>query len=218
MDRPWGYLDRQQAGEVLAKHLHAYAGRDDVLILALPRGGVAVASVVAAALNAPMDVMVVRKLRLPEQPEYAMGAIASGDVVVLNEEVTGPGGVSGELVNAVIDRERQELIKREAQYRGHEPAASLRGRCVILVDDGLATGSSMRAAVRAAWQQGAQNVIVAVPVAPRPAVDMLTQQADAVICPLMPQHFYAVGQWYEQFSQVRDEEVQRLLAQASHAN
>lgn len=211
------FEDRRHAGTVLADHLMAYAGRDDVTVLALPRGGVPVAHEVATRLAAPLDVVVVRKLGLPGQEELAMGAIASGGATVLNRSVLDASRVDDAVLERVIDAERTELARRETAYRGDRPPAPLAGRTVIVVDDGLATGSTMHAAVIAVRQRAPARVVVAVPVGAPQTVDALAAAADEVVCPLRPPSFTAVGAWYDDFAQTTDEEVRRLLDAGHHA-
>lgn len=205
------FTDRVDGGRRLAEALAHWRGRADVVVLALPRGGVPVAYEVARALGAPLDVMVVRKLGLPQQPELAMGAIASGGVRVLNTEVIESLGVSEQTIEAVAERERRVLEERERAYRGAHPAVELRDRTVILVDDGLATGASMRAAVAAARQRGGRTIVVAVPVAARETVDEFRREVDEVVAVLTPVAFSAVGAWYEDFSETSEETVRDLL-------
>lgn len=209
--------DRRQAGRVLAECLEHLRGRPGLLVLALPRGGVAVGFEVAHALQAPLDIFVVRKLGFPGHEEYAMGAIASGGVRVMNEL---PGiSVSAEELAEVVAREQAELTRRELLYRGDRPAAGIRGRTVIVVDDGLATGSTMRAAVLAIRQQKPAWLVVAVPVGAEETCAMLRADADEVVCAATPQPFRAVGLWYQNFPQSTDEEVHELLdaARREHA-
>lgn len=206
------FRDRHDAGRALARRLGHHHGRPDVLVLALPRGGVAVGFEVARALGAPLDVFVVRKLGFPGHEEYAMGAIASGGVQVMNPL---PGiDVSPQEVARIVAREQQELVRRERLYRGSQPALGLRGREVIVVDDGLATGSTMRAAVRAIRQQHPSRLTVAVPVGAPETCRDLANEADEVVCAAMPEPFRAVGLWYEDFPQASDDEVRDLLEQA----
>jgi predicted phosphoribosyltransferase len=203
--------DRVDAGRQLANELSKYAGRDDVIVLGLPRGGVPVAHEVAHTLNAPLDVFVVRKLGVPGHEELAMGAIASGGTIVVNREVLNmlPGAES--FVEQVAARERIELERREREYRGDRPRPDLSNRIVILVDDGLATGASMRAAADALHASGAARTIVAVPVAAREVCESLRSQVDEVVCLRTPEPFYAVGMWYRDFSPTTDDEVRALL-------
>jgi len=210
------FRDRTEAGQILAEKLAAYAHCPDVLVLALPRGGVPVGYEVAQALHAPLDVFLVRKLGLPGQEELAMGAIASGGIRVLNEEVIDKLNIPEEVIDAVAAEEQQELIRRERSYRDGRPPPDVRGRTVILVDDGLATGSTMRAAVAALRQQGPACIVVAVPVGAAETCAELQRQADKVVCVHTPEPFYAVGAWYEDFSQTTDEEVRDLLTRAAH--
>ncbi len=209
------FRDRADAGRALARRLGAYAHRADVIVLALPRGGVPVAHEVARALGAPLDVLVVRKLGIPWNEEYAMGAIASGGERLLDEQVVRELGISAEAVDEVARREQRELERREGAYRGGRPAPDLHGRIAILVDDGLATGSTMRVAVRAARRQRPARVVVAAPVAAPEACALLRTEADEVVCDQMPEAFLGVGRWYRDFSQTGDEEVRALLAQRS---
>jgi putative phosphoribosyl transferase len=205
------FRDRAEAGRRLAEKLVAYAGHPNVLVLALPRGGVPVAFEVAQALEAPLDVFLVRKLGVPGHEELAMGAIASGGVSVLNEDVIQALNPPLRVIQAVAARELQELARRERAYRGERPALEVRGRTVILVDDGLATGSTMRAAVTALRRLGPARLIVAVPIAAPSACAELGLEADECICCITPDPFYAVGVWYEDFSQTTDAEVRDLL-------
>lgn len=206
------YEDRAGAGRALAAKLTAYANRSDVIVLALPRGGVPVAFEVAEALDAPLDVFVVRKLGVPGHEEFAMGAIASGGIRVVNEDVVRALGIPEEAIDAVAERERRELERRSRAYRGDGPPVDVRGRVVILVDDGLATGSSMRVAIEAVARQTPKRVVVAVPVGARATCDELAALSVEVVCPLTPSAFYAVGEWYDDFSPPTDEEIRKLLA------
>jgi predicted phosphoribosyltransferase len=210
------FRNRLDAGELLANRLAAYAGRPDVIVLALPRGGVPVGYAVAKAMRAPLDVMVVRKLGVPGHAEFAMGAIASGGEYVLNRELVQSLGVPGQLVEATARQELAELERREQLYRAGRPPLQLRGCTVILVDDGLATGASMRVAVKAVRKTQPARVIVAVPVGSPDTCSEMGKEADEVICDFTPEPFNAVGLWYEDFSQTSDEEVQRLLEEARH--
>jgi predicted phosphoribosyltransferase len=209
------YADRREAGRELGQLLRTYADRDDVLVLALPRGGVPVAFEVARTLGAPLDVFLVRKLGTPGHRELAMGAIASGGIKVLNDEVVQYLGITPEQIDAVARQEQQELARREAAYRSERPLPDLSGKVVILVDDGLATGSTMRAAVQAVKQQQPSHVVVAVPVGARETCEDMRAVADEVACARTPTPFSAVGQWYRNFDQTTDEEVRDLLARHS---
>ena len=206
------FRDRVDAGRQLAARLAHYADRDDVLVLALPRGGVPVGYEVAEALAAPLDVFLVRKLGVPGQEELAMGAIASGGVRVLNESVVNLLNLSEADIAPIESAERRELDRREREYRTGRPPLDVRGKIVILVDDGLATGSTMRAAVAALKRMGPARVIVAVPVGARETCEELENEADEAICAREPEPFHAVGIWYEDFAQTTDEEVRDLLA------
>jgi putative phosphoribosyl transferase len=207
------FRDRAEAGRELGERLaEAYAGRPDVLVLALPRGGVVVGREVADRLDAPLDVLVVRKLGFPGQSELAMGAIASGGVRVLNEALLEQTGVSEGLVEDVVARERVELERREALYRGDRPAPDVAGKTTLVVDDGLATGSTMLAAVQALRSLRAGRTVVAVPTAPRQTCEALEDVADEVVCLRRPEPFYAVGLSYVDFAEVTDDEVRALLA------
>jgi putative phosphoribosyl transferase len=208
------FRDREDAGRQLADKLLDYANRADVLVLGLPRGGVATGYEVARALHVPLDVFVVRKLGLPEHKELAMGAIATGGVQVLNEDVIRTAGVSEEIIAEVAAMEKEELRRRERLYRGDRPAPDLRDKTVLLVDDGLATGSTMRAAVAAIRRQAPRRIVVAVPVSARETCAELRAEADVAICVKMPEPFYAIGIWYENFAQMSDEQVRELLEQA----
>ncbi|MEW5853352.1 MAG: phosphoribosyltransferase [Myxococcota bacterium] len=208
------YKDRRHAGMVIAAELAHLAERRDVVVLALPRGGVPVAYEVARALRAPLDVFVVRKLGVPWQEELAMGAIASGNVRVVNRQVVSELGLREEDINAVAEREKVELERRERAYRGGRPAPDIRGKTVILVDDGVATGTTMRAALQALKQLGPTHVIVAVGVAPTVTVRLLEHDADEVVCPLQPAFMYAISPWFDRFGQTSDDEVRELLSRA----
>ena len=211
--KPGLFRDRREAGRLLAEKLAAYANRPDVLVLALPRGGVPVAYEVARGLGAPLDVFVVRKLGVPGYEELAMGAIATGGVRVLNDQLVERLGIGDQAIEAIAARERQELERRERLYRGDRPPLDVRGRTVILVDDGLATGATMHAAIDALRQQNPARIVVAVPTASPEACEEMKEKADDVICAITPEPFYAVGRWYHDFSQTADEEVGVLLAQ-----
>jgi predicted phosphoribosyltransferase len=209
------FHNRSDAGRKLAERLAAYADRPDVLVLALPRGGVPVGLEVARALHAPLDVFLVRKLGVPGREELAMGALASGGIRVLNEDIINQLGIPEEVIDAVARAEAQELRRREQAYRDDRPEPEVRGRTILLVDDGLATGSSMRAAVAALRKQGPARIVVAVPVGAIETCEDLRMFADEVVCARTPEPFYAVGIWYEDFTQTTDEEVHDLLAQAN---
>ena len=206
------FYDRREAGRLLAEQLTAYAYRPDVVVLGLPRGGVPVAHEVARWLRAPLDVYVVRKLGVPGQAELAMGAIAPGGVEVLNHDLIHDFSIPAALVEQVVERERIELERRDTLYRGDRPPVPVRDRTVILVDDGLATGSSMEAAILALRHQTPASIVVAVPVGAPETCERLRHIADAVVCVLAPAAFDAVGLWYDDFSQTTDEEVTQLLA------
>lgn len=205
------FVDRRDAGRVLASSLAKYAGRDDVIVLGLPRGGVPVAYEVARALNAPMDLFLVRKLGTPGHRELAMGAIASGGVRVLNDDVVRWYGIPDAAIEAVASEEAEELQRRERAYRQDRPAPDLASKVVILIDDGLATGSTMRAAAQAVRVHHPSRVVVAVPVGARQTCAEIAGVADEVICARMPEPFSAVGQWYRDFEQTEDDEVHDLL-------
>jgi len=209
------FRDRREAGRLLATKLGAYAKRPDVIVLALPRGGVPVAYEVARALGAPLDIFLVRKLGVPGYEEFAMGAIATGGVRVLNDQLVGGLRIPDYIVDEVAAREQQELERRERLYRGDRPAPEVRDRTVILVDDGLATGATMLAAVKALRQQQPARIVVAVPTAAPETCEQLRTVADDVICAITPEPFHAVGLWYDDFSQTMDEEVRDLLARRS---
>src|SRR5947199_5940580 len=209
------FADRTEAGRLLAEKLGEYADRGDVIILGLPRGGVPVAYEVAKRLRAPLDVFIVRKLGVPGFEELAAGAIASGGVRVLNEEVMRAIPYADEAIEAVTVRETAELERREQIYREGRPSPELRDRVVILVDDGLATGATMRAAVKALRQRGVTRIVVAVPVGPPDTCREIEHEADETICLSTPPFFQAVGQYYEDFSQTSDEDVRELLSQAA---
>jgi putative phosphoribosyl transferase len=213
MDR--AFANRSEAGRLLAERLGKYAGRDDVLVLGLPRGGVPVAYEIAKRLNAPLDVFIVRKLGVPGFEELAAGAIASGGVRVLNEEVMRAIPHAEEAIEVVSTRETAELKRREQMYRVGRPAPDVRDRTVILVDDGLATGATMRAAVKALRERGTAKIAVAVPVGPPDTCHEVEQLADETLCLSTPPFFQAVGQYYDDFSQTSDEDVRELLTSAA---
>ena len=205
------FRDRVEAGELLAERLTHYRDRDDVVVLALPRGGVPVAREVADALGVPLDVYVVRKLGVPGHEELAMGAIASGGVRLINEDVVTALGIPPNVIDSVARSEQLELERREKLYRGSRGPIGLTNKTVILVDDGLATGSTMRAAVKAARQQQPARVIVAVPVGAPSTCAEIAREADEVVCVRTPEPFIAVGMWYRDFSPTSDREVRNLL-------
>src|SRR5947209_2106195 len=209
------FPDRAEAGRVLGTKLSKYAGRDDVIVLGLPRGGVPVAYEVARALRVTLDVFIVRKLGVPGFEELAVGAIASGGVRVLNDEVANALPNRDEIIEAVTKREIAELERREHEYRDGRGAPELQARVVILVDDGLATGATMRAAVTALRQRGVSKIVVAVPVGPPETCREFEDVADEVVCASAPEYFQAVGQYYEDFSQTSDQEVRDLLRRAA---
>jgi putative phosphoribosyl transferase len=209
------YRDRHDAGKRLAELLRAYAHRPDVLVLALPRGGVPVAYEVARELHAPLDVFIVRKLGVPGHEELALGAIASGGIEVLNDNVIHALHLPKQVIEAIAAKEQRERERREQLYRDGRPALDVKGRTVILVDDGLATGATMRAALRALRQQQPARLIVAVPVAAPSVCLELLDEADDVICASTPDPFFGVGFWYQQFEQTTDQEVHDLLALAT---
>lgn len=211
------FRDRSAAGRVLAGPLARYAGRPDVVVLALPRGGVPVGAEVARALGAPLDVFLVRKLGVPGREELAMGAVAAGGVLVVNDEVVGRLGIPAAVLDAVAAAERQELDRRAEAYRAGRPAPNLQSKTVVLVDDGLATGSTMRAAVAAVRRLGPAGVVVAVPVGAAETCDEFRAVADDVVCAVTPEPFFAVGSWYEDFAQTTDDEVRELLARSRPA-
>lgn len=209
------FSDRFDAGKKLARHLSAYKNRADVVVLALPRGGVPVAYEVAAAVNAPLDVFLVRKLGVPGHEELAMGAIASNGVVVLNQEVVQALNIPHHIIDEVAGREKVELHRREQAYRDDRPPADVEGKIAILIDDGLATGASMRAAVEALWPHRPAKLVVAVPVAAAETCREFQELVDQVVCLDTPQPFHGVGMWYEDFSQTSDDMVRSLLQEAA---
>jgi putative phosphoribosyl transferase len=208
------FEDRTEAGRLLASKLTAYANRPDVIVLGLPRGGVPVAFEVSKALHVPLDIGLVRKLGVPGHKELAMGAIASGNVRVLNQDVIDWLGISDRVIDHVVAKEQEELERRNLVYRGNRPAPDVRNRTVILVDDGIATGATLRAAIAALRQQDPARIVVAVPVAPPSTCNQLQAEVDDVIWVLAPEELYAIGVWYENFSQTTDDEVRDLLARA----
>lgn len=219
-----GLRDRRAAGQSLVQPLLEYRRRADVIVLALPRGGVPVAYEIATALEVRLDVMLVRKLGVPSHQEYAMGAIASGGIRVLNKEALLAHPIDQRTLDAVVERETRELLRRESVYRAERPPLQLQDQVVILVDDGLATGSTMLAAVQAVRQQQPSRIVVAVPVAPPETVAVLRRKVDELVCPLIPEWMMSIGHWYLDFTQTSDQEVVDLLqrawqreAQAGHA-
>jgi putative phosphoribosyl transferase len=211
----WRLHDRHEAGAVLAARLAEYAARPDGLVLALPRGGVPVGEVIAEELRLPLDVFLVRKLGVPNQPEFAFGAIASGGIRVLNREVIAAVGLTRDQVEQISEEEQRELERRARVYRDDAPDPLVKGRTVILVDDGVATGSTMYAAVMSLRQLEPERIVVAVPVGAPEALALLNQVADEVVCPIAADPFDAVGSWYEEFPQVSDEEVRSALSSAN---
>jgi putative phosphoribosyl transferase len=209
------FRNRRESGQLLARKLGRYARRPDIIVLALPRGGVPVAYEVARALRAPLDVFLVRKLGVPGQEELAMGAIATGGIRVLNEDVVRELKIPPRVIDSVAAKEAQELERRERLYRGERPAPDVNGRTVILVDDGLATGSSMRAAVAALRQKNPRRIVVAVPIAAAATCRELESEVDEIVCYETPEPFYSVGLWYEDFSQTTDEEIRQLLERST---
>jgi len=212
------FRDRYEAGKMLAKRLTAYANRQDLLVLGLPRGGVPVASEIATSLNAPLDICLVRKLGVPEHEELAMGAIASGGVRVLNYDVIDNLNIDNSTIDQVAAKELRELQRRDRAYRGDKLPPEIKNRTVILVDDGIATGSTMLAAIAIVKQQQPQHLVVAVPVAPPSTCEQLQVEVDEIVCLVMPESLYAIGLWYEDFSQTTDAEVRNLLARQSVIN
>jgi predicted phosphoribosyltransferase len=210
-----GFRDRTEAGRLLAEKLSRFAGRPDVIVLALPRGGVPVAYEIAKALKLPLDVFVVRKLGLPGHEELAMGAIASGGVAVINDDVVGPSQVPLHVIRAVAARELRELVRRDRAFRGDRALPDLRNKTVILVDDGIATGSTMRVAVAALRHLDPASIVVAAPTASRFACAELSREVDECVCIMAPEPYHAVGVWYDDFSQTTDQEVRELLDKAN---
>jgi putative phosphoribosyl transferase len=206
--------NRNDAGKALAMQLIELDRRDNLLVLALPRGGVPVAYEIAVALDAELDVLIVRKLGMPMRPEVAMGAIASGGVQFINKELIAYNQINPTAIDNVLREETAELIRRERVYRGSRNDPLIKGRAVVLVDDGLATGASMRVAIDAVKQRGAERIVVAVPVGPLHTLEQLQQLVDGVVCLATPEPFLAVSKWYRDFPQVSDDEVKTLLAKA----
>lgn len=211
MDR---FEDRTEAGLLLARELAEYANRPEVVVLALPRGGVVVGAEVALALHAPLDVLLVRKLGVPGQEELAMGAIASGGIRIVNDDILGELQISRAVLEEVTRAEQAELVRREAAYRENHPPLPLTGKTVLLVDDGLATGASMYAAIQAVRERRPRRIVVAVPVAAPESCRFFSALVDQMVCMITPTQFHGVGAWYEDFSQVSDETVKNLLARA----
>src|SRR5919106_4175220 len=209
------FRDREHAGRTVAEKLSAYARREGVVVLALPRGGLPVAFEIASELRAPLDVFVVRKLGVPGQEELAMGAIASGGVRVINDDVVRDLHIDEASIERVAESESLELERRESAYRGGRPPAELHGKMVILVDDGIATGSTMRAAIRAVKKREPNKIVVAVPAAAPSTCREIGRQVDEIVCAMMPEPFYAVGAWYEDFSQLTDDDVRKVLDEAA---
>jgi putative phosphoribosyl transferase len=212
--RQFRFRDRSEAGRLLARELQRYAGRDDVVVLALPRGGVPVGYEVAKALGAPLDVFVVRKLGVPGHRELAMGAVASGGVLVLDEGLIRSLGIGKREIEETVAAELRELERRERAYRDGRDLPELAGKTVILVDDGLATGSTMRAAARAVREHHPAWIVVAVPVAAAETCDEFRGEVDEVLCAVTPRPFHAVGLWYDDFTQTSDQDVRELLTRA----
>lgn len=211
----WRFKNREEAGQMLAETLSEYSGSKDLIVLALPRGGVPVAFEVAQKLGAPLGILVVRKLGVPGQEELAFGAIASGGGRVLNENLVRALGLTSEMIERITERERTELHRREAAYHTVATQPDVAGRTVIVVDDGLATGATMRAAIAALRSMRAKSIVVAVPVGSRETCSALTDKADVIcVCAMTPEPFYGVGMWYQDFSQTTDEEVRELLSRA----
>lgn len=215
MDGQPRFRNREEAGRLLGDRLKHYAHRSDVVVLAIPRGGVPVGFQIATALHVPLDVFVVRKLGVPGHEELAMGAIASGGVRVLNDDVVQELRLPNEAIERAAWKEQQELQRREQQYPNGRPFPELKNRTVILVDDGLATGSSMRAAAQVLRRHGPARIVVAVPTAAPETCEAFKSEVDEIICAITPEPFYAVGLWYEEFPQTSDEEVRDLLARAA---
>ncbi|HVT62191.1 MAG TPA: phosphoribosyltransferase [Legionellaceae bacterium] len=208
MDR---FVDRREAGIILAGYLKDYIRLPNSIVLALPRGGVPVAYEIAQALSIPLDILIVRKLGVPGHEELAMGAIASDDTVILNEKLLNQLDIDQSSVNTILQKEQEELVRRAHLYRGNRTFPTLNGKTIILVDDGIATGATMQAAVSSLRKHTPASIIIAVPVAAQETCEEMAKIVDQVICPLQPIHFYAVGMWYEHFSQVSDKEVIELL-------
>jgi putative phosphoribosyl transferase len=206
------FHDRTEAGQLLATQLAEYANQPDVWVLGLPRGGIPIAYEIAQALNLPLDICLVRKLGVPDQPELAMGAIAPSEVLILNHDIIKALGVSKQALEQVIEQESQELERRAHAYRGDRPEPDITGKTVILVDDGIATSSTLRAAIATLRQKHPRSIVVAVPVAPIAACEALSPLVDKLVCLTLPEPLHSIGMWYVDFSQTSDEEVQKLLA------
>lgn len=211
------FIDRQAAGIILARLLKQYANKPNVVILALPRGGVPVAYEIATALSAPLDVFIVRKLGFPGHEELAVGAIASGGTIFFNEPLMSQLQINRLSIQSVVDKEQAELLRREQLYRSNRPFPNLKEKTIILVDDGIATGATMRAAIEALRKHKPTSIVIAIPVAALSTCDEMAPLVDKIVCPLKPIDFYAVGLWYEHFPQTSDEEVIELL-EKSHSN
>jgi putative phosphoribosyl transferase len=211
------FHDRTEAGRMLGERLGSYKGRDDLLVLALPRGGLPVGLEVCRALRAPLDVFVVRKMGVPGHEELAMGAVASGGVRVINEDVVGELRIPKADIDRVAESEQREVERRESRYRRGGDLAQLRGKTVILVDDGIATGSTMRAAIDAVTDQQPNSVVVAVPTAAASTCKEIAKKVDDVVCAMTPEPYYAVGAWYVEFPQLTDDDVRRILDEAADA-
>lgn len=209
------YRNRQEAGQILARALRMYANRKDVLVFALPRGGVPVAYEIAKELHVPLDVFIVRKLGVPGRPELAMGAIAMGGASVLNKDIIAEFGIKQLEIDLVRAQEEDELKRRERAYRGNKPFPVIENKTIILVDDGIATGATMRAAIKALQQLNPASIVIAVPVADKQLCDQMKLNVTHLVCPMQPTQLFAVGAWYEDFSQTEDEEVYQLLEQAN---
>lgn len=209
------FTDRQEAGAILAKYLKDYTNQSNVIILALPRGGVPVAYEISIALAIPLDIFIVRKLGVPGHEELAMGAIASGGTVIFNEPLVNQLKLEQSSIDTVLKVEQNELLRRELLYRGDRPFPKLFGKTIILVDDGIATGATMFAAIKALRKHKPASIVIAVPVAARETCEEMNSLVDKIICPLQPINFYAVGLWYENFSQTSDQEVIELLEKSN---
>ena len=215
---PLPFRDRVEAGRALAHKLESYRGQEDVLVLALPRGGVPIAFEVSRAIEAPLDIYLVRKLGVPGHEELAIGAIASGGVRVLNHDVVYMTGIDEQGIDAIAEREQKEIERRERTYRDGRPAAEIAGKTIILIDDGLATGATMLAAARAIRKQRPAKLVVAVPVSSPEVCDYFRKEVDEIVCAEMPTPFQAVGLWYDDFTQTSDEEVRELLDRSARTH